>query len=74
MESIKFDFRNGKAIIENEGETEILDIPELENKRKEILSAAGIESIPLSELRNELNDFFEENGLDLRCAEPTDNI
>ena len=28
MESIKFDFRNGKAIIENEGETEILDIPE----------------------------------------------
>lgn len=74
MESIKFDFRNGKAIIENEGETEILDIPELENKREEILRVAGIESIPLSELRNELNDFFEKNGLDLRCAEPTDNI
>ena len=68
MDRITFDFENGEIIINNSGQDSVLADPEIKNKKSAILSAAGLEDISGEELRNDINELFEQLGIDAACA------
>ncbi len=70
MDRITFDFENGEIIINNSGQDSVLADPEIKNKKSAILSAAGLEEISGEELRNDINELFEQLGIDAACAGP----
>ena len=70
MDRITFDFENGEIIINNSGQDSVLTDPEIKNKKSAILSAAGLEEISGEELRNDINELFEQLGIDAACEEP----
>ena len=63
---ITFDFDRNELIDENG----IQSIPGLSERKEAILEAAGLEMIPGEELRRDINAFFKELGVDIRCEEP----
>ena len=70
MDRIIFDFENGEIIINNSGQDSVLADPEIKNKKSAILSAAGLEEISGDELRNDINELFEQLGINAACAGP----
>lgn len=64
---IKFDFARGTIEVQNQGEHGTITMPDLAEKRAEIYSAAGLEQIPVDELRADINSLFKQLGLDLNA-------
>lgn len=74
MDKITFDFESGTiSFVSGEQRGELVQ-PDLIERKGAIIEAAGLEIIPLSELRQEINKMFTELGFtNLRCAEPNDD-
>lgn len=68
MDKISFDFERNEVSYDNGKQSAVLYIENLKEKKSAILAAAGLEEIPVSELRDELNELFKEIGIDVVCA------
>lgn len=58
-DSIMFDFANGQIITQNNGETGILAMPELAEKRAAIYIAAGLEQISGEEIISDIQALLQ---------------
>lgn len=74
MDRVTFDFETGEIIFDTDGQKGVEIDLELKNKRGAIMAAAGYEQIPMSELRDEINQLCAEMGINARCVEPTDKL
>lgn len=73
MDSITFDFVNGTISFTNGEQRSTLIQPNLKERKEAIIEAAGLEIIPMSELRHDINNLFLELGFaNCICAEPDD--
>lgn len=67
---ITFDFETGEIIFDCPGKNGVEIDLSLRDKKKAIMASAGYETIPMSELREDINSLFQSLGLDCECAEP----
>lgn len=74
MDRVTFDFETGEIIFDTDGQKGVEIDLDLKNKRGAIMAAAGYEQISMSEFIGEINQLFAEHGINVRCAEPSDNI
>lgn len=65
---LTLDFEENIVEIEENG-TKNSIYADLKEKKEQILAAIGLEEIPISELKEEINQFFSELGVDIKCAE-----
>ena len=60
---LTLDFDNNKIITEQG----ILEAPDLSDKKEALFSLLGLKEIPMEELRNDINNLFEELGLNIKA-------
>ena len=46
-----------------------LYIDNLEQKKNDIYAAIGLQELPMADLRADINNLFDELGLNVKCAE-----
>ena len=66
---ITVDFDTSNIEIEENGKKNIIIDSTVNERKAEILKALGLEEIPMSELREDINNLFEELGYDVKCDE-----
>lgn len=67
---VTFDFETGEIIFDCNGQNGVhLDF-NLKEKKKAIMASAGFDTVPMSELRSDINALFQSLGLNCECAEP----
>ena len=70
MDRVTFDFETGEIIFDCDGHKGVEFDFNLKEKKTAILASAGYDTVPMTELRADINSLFRSLGLNCECAKP----